>query len=166
MALSCTYADPNDATVQIVYADGSSVTVAPNYPGLFRQPGTSVADVLAELGQSAPSPYVALPAPTPDPTPLIYAIGQLQVADGSISALSISSRIAGAFQIGTGSFYVFFTDEQVDTSYLALAYDTGGVRAFVQEADKATDHFIISTTDATGTPADPTVVNFEIKRVS
>lgn len=165
--ISCTYADAQNQTVIFDWGDGRPTQTAPvDWPGRFRtaEDEGGVVGFLAHGGTIGA--YVAPPTPIPDPTPLIYAIGQLQVADGSLSALSISSRIAGAFQLSTGSFYVFFTDTQPDTSYLALAYDTGGVRAFVQEADKATDHFVISTTDATGTPADPTVVNFEIKRVS
>ena len=63
MTLSATYADAQNLTVQLVYADGSAVIVAADYAGPFRQPELGVAGVLAQLGKQAPDPYVAPPSP-------------------------------------------------------------------------------------------------------
>jgi hypothetical protein len=100
------------------------------------------------------------------PTPTLYAVAHLSIADGDIASVNITAKLAGAFRFDVGQYWVFFTDEQPDTSYMALAYDSGSVRAFVAESDKATDHFIITTTDFSGTFADPAEINLEIKRVS
>lgn len=103
---------------------------------------------------------------TSDPVPYLYATAQLTVADSDIASISITAKLAGAFRFDTGQYWVFFTDEQPDTNYMALAYDSGTVRAFVAEADKTTSYFVITTTDFTGTLADPDAINLEIKRVS
>lgn len=98
-------------------------------------------------------------------TPALIAMGQMILTDGDVSSVTISAALAGAFMFDVGEFWVFFLDEQPDTNYMALAYDGGSVRAFVQDDEKATDHFVIRTTDFTGTPTNPPALNFEIKRV-
>lgn len=98
-------------------------------------------------------------------TPALIAMGQMILTDGDVSSVTISAALAGAFMFDIGEFWVFFLIEQPDTNYMALAYDGGSVRAFVQDAEKATDHFVIRTTDFAGTPTNPPALNFEIKRV-
>lgn len=98
-------------------------------------------------------------------TPALIAMGQMILMDGDVSSVTISAALAGAFMFDVGEFWVFFLVEQPDTNYMALAYDGGSVRAFVQDDEKATDHFVIRTTDFTGTPMNPPALNFEIKRV-
>lgn len=97
--------------------------------------------------------------------PVLMAMGQMILTDGDVSSVTISAALAGAFMFDVGEFWVFFLVEQPDTNYMALAYDGGSVRAFVQDDEKATDHFVIRTTDFTGTPTNPPALNFEIKRV-
>lgn len=103
-------------------------------------------------------------SPSPS-TPSLIAMGQMILADGDVSSVTISAALAGAFMFDVGEFWVFFLLEQPDANYMALAYDGGSVRAFVQDDEKATDHFVIRTTDFTGTPTNPPALNFEIKRV-
>jgi hypothetical protein len=118
-------------------------------------------------GVFAPPP----PPPVPDPVevplqPALYAMGRVTVADGDISSVSVSAKIAGAFMFDVGQFWVFLAEEQADTNYLALAYDGGSVRAFVQDDEKFVDYFVIRTTDFANVPTNPPSLNFEVKRVS
>lgn len=107
-----------------------------------------------------------LTAPVADAIPYLYAVAQLTIADGDIASINITAKLAGAFRFDVGQYWVFFTDEQSDTDYMALAYDNGSVRAFVAEADKFTGYFVVTTTDFAGELADPDAINLEIKRVS
>lgn len=132
-----------------------------------------VADDIAQIGWAyaggvlSPPPVVPPDAPPlPDPTPYLYATAQIAIAANDISAISVSAKLSGAFRFDVGSYWVFFTDEQPDTQYMALVYDSGSVRSFVAEADKFTTYFVVTTTNFTGAPADPEAINIEIKRVS
>lgn len=98
-------------------------------------------------------------------TPSLIAMGQVKLADGDISQVSISAALAGAFLFGEGEIWCFFVNEQPDTDYIVLAYDSNTVRAYVDDADKATGYFIIRVTDFDGNPANPASLNFEVKRV-
>lgn len=125
-------------------------------------PYTPDEETAADAAYAAEQAAQALVVPS---TPVLMAMGQMILTDGDVSSVTISAALAGAFMFDVGEFWVFFLDEQPDTNYMALAYDGGSVRAFVQDDEKATDHFVIRTTDFTGTPTNPPALNFEIKRV-
>lgn len=98
-------------------------------------------------------------------SPLLYAAAQLRIVDGDISGIGVSSRFAGAFWGDVGKYYVFFAEPQPDTDYIATA-DAGLLRAYVLNDEKAEEFFIITVTDASGTPADADAVNVSIVRAS
>jgi hypothetical protein len=104
--------------------------------------------------------------PPPLARPSLYAVGQIAVADGEISGFDINSKFAGGFVLDVGSYYILFAEIQPDTSYLAKAYDGGLVRAFVEQANKFEDGFIITVIDAAGDPVDVPNLSLEIIRVS
>jgi hypothetical protein len=111
--------------------------------------------------------------PEPDPSPepdsrsvMIYAVARMSVADGDISGMDMTARLAAAFRFDVGQYWCFFAEPQADTDYFALVYDNGDVRGFVREADKFLDYFVVSTVDFTGAPADATNLSVEIKRVA
>lgn len=99
-------------------------------------------------------------------TPTIYAIAQVAIADGAITGFDLNSKFAGGFVLDVGSYYILFAEIQPDTSYLAKAYDGGLVRAFVEQANKFEDGFIISVIDAAGDPVDVPNLSLEIIRVN
>lgn len=167
MTISCTFANAENTQVTFTDNSGETRTVPADWPGHFRMEeldGGGVIGFLAAGGTIAP--YVAPDAPAPDPTPYLYATAQIAIADSDIASISVSAKLSGAFRFDVGIYWVFFTDEQPDTQYMALVYDGGVVRSFVTEADKFTDYFVVTTTDFTGAPADPEAINIEIKRVS
>lgn len=101
-------------------------------------------------------------------TPVLYAMGQIKLTGDltDVAEVSVSAKLAGAFMFDAGEFWVFLAEEQPDTNYLALAYDGGSVRAFIQDDEKFVDYFIIRTTDFAGVPTNPPALNFEVRRVS
>jgi hypothetical protein len=99
------------------------------------------------------------------PVPHLYAAAQLRVLDGDVTGIGINSRFAGAFWGDVGKYYVFFAEPQPDTAYIATA-DGGPCRAYILDADKAEDFFIITSTDQAGQPIDAEVVNISIVRAS
>lgn len=101
------------------------------------------------------------PAP-PQPTPTLYAVAQLGITPGDIVGIDVNSRFSAALYMDVGSYLLFFTETQPDTSYLAKAYDAG---ARVAVIEKATDYIVISATDDNGDPTDPAEVSVEIIRV-
>jgi len=109
-----------------------------------------------------PPPPPSPPAPT---TAVIYAICQITLAGGEVSSVTTSANLAGVLRLDVGKYWVFFAQEQEDTSYLALAYDSGTVRAYIDEADKFVDYFVVTITDFAGNPVDPAGVSVEVKRV-
>lgn len=113
------------------------------------------------------APEAQEPAPESMPPRLtLYAGARLVIADGDISGIDVNSRFAGAFRADVGQYWVFFTETQADTAYLALCYAGGPVAAFVREEDKFEDFFVISVTDMAGDPIDAGAISLEIKRVN
>lgn len=103
-------------------------------------------------------------APIVPLVPALYAVAQLTIAAGAISGIDIASKLAGGFILDVGQYYMLFTDQQPDTSYLAKAYN-GESKTFIREADKFTDGFIITVVDNAGAPVDVTNLSLEIIRV-
>ena len=99
-------------------------------------------------------------------TASIYATGKFIINGAEISSVNVSSRFSGAFKVDVGSFWVFFTDEQPDTNYIAQAFDGGLFRCYVKPEDYGTDSVIITTTDLAGAPADPAIFSLIITRAS
>lgn len=106
------------------------------------------------------------PIPPSPPVPTLCALADLTISDGDISGIEVNSNLSGAFCFGVGEYWVFFSEPQPDTRYLALVYDGGGaVRAFVRPENKFTDFFIITVIDFNGVPTDVASLSLEIKRV-
>jgi hypothetical protein len=95
-------------------------------------------------------------------TPTIYAVAQLVITPGDITGIDVTSRFGAALYMDVGSYLLFFTETQPDTSYLAKAYDAG---ARVSVTEKSTDYIVITATDGNGDPTDPAEVSVEIIRV-
>jgi hypothetical protein len=111
------------------------------------------------------SEFTAPDQPDPPPpvlVPSIYAVAQLTIAPGDIAGIDVNSRFSAALYMDVGSYLLFFTETQSDTSYLAKAYDAG---ARVAVTEKATDYIVITATDGSGDPTDPAEVSVEIIRV-
>lgn len=97
------------------------------------------------------------------PTPQIYAVAQLTITPGDITGIGVNSRFSAALYMDVGSYLVFFTETQPDTSFLAKAYDDA---TKVRVTEKATDYIAITVTDDAGDPVDPDEISVEIIRVN
>lgn len=97
-------------------------------------------------------------------TPQIIASAKLSISDGAISGFTAESAIAGGFAVDTGKFWMFFGNEQPDIDYIVNVFDGGLYRCYVQPDDYSTDSFVITTTDLSGTPADPACISIIIMR--
>lgn len=152
-------------TILIVYGSEPNFPATDQNPSAVRaQIGSYWVDYIGTLPTEDEVNAFLHPEVFPS-TPALIAMGQMILTDGDVSSVTISAALAGAFMFDVGEFWVFFLVEQPDINYMALAYDGGSVRAFVQDDEKATDHFVIRTTDFAGTPTNPPALNFEIKRV-
>ncbi len=98
----------------------------------------------------------------PPKQPQLYAVAQLGITPGEISGIDVNTRFSAALYMDVGSYLLFFTETQPDSSYLAKAYDAS---ARVSVTEKATDYIVISATDGNGDPTDPAEVSVEIIRV-
>jgi hypothetical protein len=115
-----------------------------------------------EMDESDPE-FIAYKTPVPpQPVPTLYAVAQLGITPGDISGIDVNSRFSAALYMDVGSYLLFFTETQPDTSYLAKAYDAA---ARVSVTEKATDYILISATDDNGDPTDPAEVSVEVIRV-
>lgn len=104
----------------------------------------------------------------PDPTdsiPQTVGVVQLNVVDGEVAALPLTSRFSAAMRMGTGEYWVFFKETQPDTKYLALVYSIPSANGYVLESNKFEDFFIVNVTDFADAPADATSLSIEVKRV-
>lgn len=105
------------------------------------------------------APVEAEPA-TPN-TPEIYAIANLTITGGDVVSITPSAKIAGAFRIDTGVYWVFLSEELADTSYIPFCYNHGST---VYVTEKYQDFFVVNA-ETGGVPADPECISIEIKRV-
>ena len=96
----------------------------------------------------------------------IYATAKFIISDDQIEGVNVSSRFSGAFKADIGSYWIFFTEPQPDTNYIAQAFDGGLIRCYVKAEDYGTDFLVITTTDLLGIPADPTSLSLIITRVN
>lgn len=152
-------------TILVVYSQEPTFPATDQNPSAVRyHVGTYWADCLGT--EPTEEDIEAFLAPPPAPRiPTLVAMGQVKTADGDITSIAISTELAGAFVFATGEIWCFFVDEQPDTEYIVLAYDANSVRAYVEDEDKYTSHFIIRCTDFVGAPMNPPTLNFEVKRV-
>lgn len=97
------------------------------------------------------------PLPSP-PVPVLIASGTFQVAGGDVSYSGEPAGISFAMQIGTGVFWLFFLEEQPDTSYAIYA---GSSQGLVNYTDRQTDYFELSVTDG-GAPVDPSEFSINV----
>lgn len=111
---------------------------------------------------AGPAPVEVAPLPTP---PVLYAAASLKIEDFDITGIDVMSRFAGAFWIDVGKYCVFFAEPQPDTAYMAMA-SAGPCPAYVLDADKLEDMFVITVTNAAGEPTDAASVNISIVRAS
>lgn len=103
------------------------------------------------------------PPPDPEPpAPFLYAIANLAIDGGQVESIAPFARLAGAFYIDVGVYWVFFNEPQPNTDYLPLCYNHNH-SVFVSE--KYEDFFVINA-EADGIPSDPPLITVEIKRVS
>lgn len=96
------------------------------------------------------------------PAPVIYAAAQLTISPGDVAGIPVNSKFSAALYLDVGLYYVFFTETQADTNYLAKAYDAS---ARVSVTERATDYIVVTATDVNGDPTDPAEVSIEIIRV-
>lgn len=104
-----------------------------------------------------------LPAPTPR-APQIIASAKLSITEGAVEGFAADSAIAGGFAVDTGKFWMFFGTPQPDIDYIVSVFDGGLYRCYVQPEDYMTDSFFVTTTDLSGTPADPACISIIIMR--
>ncbi len=131
---SAIYANAEHSLVTLTYADGTSATVAPDYPGPFRQPELSVAAVLAELGIPEPLPYVEPPTVEAPLALQQIACARLGVDGWDVTGVARSIGIAGGFTFDD-TLYAFLTEEQPDTDYIVIPSE---------HVTKFTDHIEIT----------------------
>ncbi len=103
------------------------------------------------------SPVVEEPLPSP-PIPTLIASGIFQVADGNVSYSGQPAGIGFAMQMDTGKFWLFFDDEQPDTSYAVYA---GSSQGLVNYTDRQTTYFELSVTDG-GAAIDPSEFSINV----
>lgn len=96
--------------------------------------------------------------PPPSPTPILIASGIFQVADGNVSYSGQPAGIGFAMQMDTGKFWLFFDDEQPDTSYAVYA---GSSQGLVNYTDRQTTYFELSVTDG-GAAIDPSEFSINV----
>ena len=96
--------------------------------------------------------------------PVLYAAAQLRIENGEVFGVGINSRLAGAFILDVGQYYVMFVDPIPDTEYMAMATAIGPCSAYVTPSNKFEDAFIITITNSAGEPADVEAVNVSIVR--
>lgn len=96
-------------------------------------------------------------------SPRLYAVAQLTITPGDIGGIDVNSKFSAALYLDVGSYLVFFTEEQPDTSYLAKAYDDA---AKVRVTEKSTSYIAITVVDGNGDPVDPDEISVEIIRVN
>lgn len=128
---------------------------------IIRNDGTTIEVDEAEFDASRP-PVDTTPQPSP---PILYAAAQLHIADYEITGIGINSRFGGAFWGDVGKYYVFFAETQEDTDYIVMC-SAPAFSAYVLDAEKTEDMFVITVTDAAGLPADADTVNIQILRAS
>lgn len=109
-----------------------------------------------------PEPVVPV---EPLATPILYAAAQLRISNFEITGIEINSRFGGSFWGDVGKYYVFFAESQPDTSYMVMC-SAPAFSAYVLDAEKTEDMFVITVTDAAGLPADAETVNIQILRAS
>lgn len=102
--------------------------------------------------------------PPQDKTPQTIASAKLTISDGIVSGFAADSAIAGGFAMETGKFWMFFGAPQPDIDYIVNVFDGGLYRCYVQPDDYMTDSFFVTTTDLSGTPADPACISIIIMR--
>lgn len=96
-----------------------------------------------------------------DILPSIHAIADIYISEGSVSFVTTSAGIGGAFYIDVGTYWVFFSAMQPDTAYMPLCYNHNHT-VFVSE--KYEDFFVV-TALYEGVPSDPVSLSVEVKRV-
>lgn len=128
---------------------------------IIRNDGTTIEVDEAEFDADR-QPVDTPPQPS---SPILYAAAQLHIADYEITGIGINSRFGGAFWGDTGKYYVFFAETQADTEYIVMC-SAPAVSAYVLDAEKTEDMFVITVTDAAGLPADADTVNIQILRAS
>ncbi len=96
--------------------------------------------------------------------PTTIATAKLSISEGEISGFTVDSAISGGFQIDTGKFWMFFASPFGDADYIVNVFDGGLFRCYVQPDDYAPDSFVVTTTDLSGNPADPTCISIIIMK--
>ena len=87
------------------------------------------------LGNIIP-PYVP-PAFIPsEPNVQVIVLADLTIDGDIVQGVETSRGLSGVWKETTGRYWCFFTTEQLNTKYVALAYDGGLTRAFVLPQDK------------------------------
>lgn len=140
-----------EETIPFTYLPGDPHGLAP-----------AIAQWLADNPEAPIDPAPDDPEPA-QAAPYIYAVAQLGIEPGDISGIGINSRFSAALYLDVGSYLVFFTEEQPDTSYLAKAYDDA---AKVRVTEKTTSYIAITVVDGNGDPVDPDEISVEIIRVN
>lgn len=109
-------------------------------------------------------PYVPVEEQAPIRTPTTIAMAKLTISELGVEGIGVDSAFAGAFQMGTGSFFVFFATPQPDTDYIVNAFDGGLIRCYVKAEDYGTDAFTVTTTDLSDNPVDPATLSIIVIR--
>lgn len=123
---------------------------------------TLVASETAQIGDAYADGVFTPPDAEPPipalPSPVLIASGTFQVAGGEVTYSGQPAGISFGMQLSTGVFWLFFTEEQTDTSYAIYA---GSSQGLVNYTDRQTTYFELSVTDG-GAPIDPSEFSINV----
>ncbi len=100
------------------------------------------------------------PAPPLPPTAQLVASGVFSVTDGWLEGVGAAAGIGMAFAVGTGTYWLLFSDPQPDLGYASPASSSQG-QINVQ---RYLDYVEITVRDAAGALIDPTEFSITITR--
>lgn len=103
-------------------------------------------------------------APIIPKVPTTIATAKLSISNGEVGGFTVDSAIAGGFQVDTGKFWMFFAAPFEDADYIVNVFDGGLFRCYVQPEDYSADSFVVTTTDLSGTPADPACISIIVMK--
>jgi hypothetical protein len=96
-------------------------------------------------------------------SPVVSAMAMLTVSDGVLSGINPPAfGLAMAFALGTGCYWLFFTEPQPDLNY---SYNVTSSHGQVNVTARDTSFMEITVTEA-GSPIDPAEVSIQIFRVN
>lgn len=102
-----------------------------------------------------------IPGDPPLPVPSVVASGNFTVADWQVDNLSVISGLPAACAVDTGTYWVFFSEVQPDTSYIVSA---GSSEGRVNVKARYEEYFEICVKDDGGALINPSEFSVSIVR--